>query len=215
MGRTLIWPLLSTGAPRTGEEERFFRGVITGPLLTASLTVAGDFRITASACRCTKHLSKGRPPWPEGQDDCASMLARPRNSSVPPRRPFKTRGSSPKGGPVRSWLGGRAATRRSVTCVLKISRNTGAGAGGQSKHRGPGHRRQRGDQGSVSHHHPTPKTLARSWPQFGHQLPGTLRRSLGAGAAARRVFEVSRRPRPACYEAKNRLLSKTSCLRSR
>src|SRR5262249_4556778 len=37
-------------------------------------------------------------------DDCESTLPRPRNSSVPPRRPFKTRGSSPQGGPVRSRL---------------------------------------------------------------------------------------------------------------
>jgi hypothetical protein len=62
---------LSTGAPRTGEEVFFFRGVITGLLLTASLTAAGDFRSTVSAWRCTKHLSKGRPPGPEDHGGCS------------------------------------------------------------------------------------------------------------------------------------------------
>ncbi len=66
----------------------------------------------------------------------------------------------------------------------------------------------------MSHNHPTAKTLAHAWPQFGHQLPGTLRGSL-AVVVARRVFEGSRHHGPACYEAKNRWLSKTSCLRSR
>src|SRR5262249_761662 len=82
------------GAPRTAEEFSSSRGVITGLLLTASLTAAWDFRMTASAWGCTKHLSKGRPPGPEGHGDCGAVAPRPRNSSVPPRRPFKTRGSS-------------------------------------------------------------------------------------------------------------------------
>src|SRR5262245_38439171 len=47
--RTLIWPLLSIDAPRTGEEFFSFRGVLTGLLLTASLTAAGNFCTTASA----------------------------------------------------------------------------------------------------------------------------------------------------------------------
>jgi len=53
-----------------------------------------------SAWSCSKHLSKGRPPWPEDHGDCGTAIPRPRNSSVPPRRPFKTRGSSPEGGLV-------------------------------------------------------------------------------------------------------------------
>src|SRR5439155_12454890 len=39
---------------------------------------------------CTKHLSKGRPPGPEDHGDCGTVSPRPRNYSVPPRRPFKT-----------------------------------------------------------------------------------------------------------------------------
>jgi hypothetical protein len=124
--RTLIWPLLSTGAPRTREAISFFRGVITGLLLIAALTAAWDFRMTASACRCTKHLSKGRPPGPEDPGDCGAGAPRPRNSSVPPRRPFKTAGSSPKGVPVRCWLGRRAATRRTIKEVLQVGQQPGS-----------------------------------------------------------------------------------------
>src|SRR5947207_3575386 len=116
---SLIWPLLSTGAPRTAEGFLFSRGVITGLLLTASLTAAGSFRMMASACRCTKHLSKGRPPGPEDPGDCGTDAPRPRNSSVPPRRPLKTEGSSPKGVPVRFWLDGRATTRQTCNADLQ------------------------------------------------------------------------------------------------
>src|SRR5262249_32850805 len=129
-GRTLIWPLLSTGRTADGEELVFFRGVITGSLLTASLTAAGDFPAMASAWSCTKHSSKGRPPWPESHGDCGAATPRPRTSSVPHRRPFKTRGSAPEGGPVRPWLGGRAATRRAINATLQGSRTPGARAGG-------------------------------------------------------------------------------------
>jgi hypothetical protein len=94
----------------------------------------------ASACCCTKHLSKGRPPWPENHGDCGSNLPRPRNSSVPPRRPFKTAGSSPKGVPVRFWLDGRAATRRTFKAILQGFSRPGAvpGANPTVGVRGPG-----------------------------------------------------------------------------
>ena len=215
-GRTLIWPLLSIGAPRAGEAFFFFRGVITGLLLTASLSAARDFRMTASACRCTKHLSKGRPPGPEDHGDCGTEIPRPRNSSVPPRRPFKTRGSAPKGGPVRFWLDGRAATRRTFKAILQGFPEPVAvpGANPTVGVRGIGVRE--GTRARLSHNTPSPRTLAPSWPQLGHQLPGTVRRSLTTAEVGRRVFEVAdfRRGR-ASYEAKNRLRSKTSCLRSR
>src|SRR5262245_14900947 len=58
--RILPWPLQSPDAPRTAAVFSLFRSVTTGLLLTAALTAAEDFRITASACRCTKHLSKTR-----------------------------------------------------------------------------------------------------------------------------------------------------------
>ena len=199
--RTLIWPLLSIGAPRNAEKFILFRGVTTGLLLTASLTAAGDFRMTASACRCTKHLSKGRPPWPEGHGDCGTEIPRPRNSSVPPRRPFKTAGSSPKGVPVRSWLGGRAATRRTFKAILQVfqGRLPCQGLIQPSGVRGIGVRE--GTRDRLSHNTPSSKTLAPSWPQLGHQLPGTVRLVLLRAAVG--------------YEAKNRFASKTSRLRSR
>src|SRR6186997_2363168 len=50
-GRTLIWPLLSTGAPRKREELFFFRDNEPGTRLTASLTAARDFRPAASPPR--------------------------------------------------------------------------------------------------------------------------------------------------------------------
>src|SRR5262245_64807454 len=129
-GRTLIWLLLSIGAPRNAEVFILFQGVTTGLLLTVSLTAAGDFRPTASACRCTKHLSKGRPPWPENHGDCGTAIPRPRNSSVPPRRPFKTAGSAPRGVPVRCWLDGRAATQGTFKARLQ-------GFPGRAPWRGP------------------------------------------------------------------------------
>src|SRR5262245_21736680 len=119
-GRTLIWPLKSTGAPRNREDFFFFRSNETGRQLSASPTATWDFRMTASACRCTKHLSKGRPPWSENQSDCGTEVPRPRNSSVPPRRPLKTAGSSANGVPVLIRLDGRAATRRTVNAILRV-----------------------------------------------------------------------------------------------
>ena len=213
--RTLIWPLLSIGAPRNAEVFFLFRGVATGLLLTASLTAAWDFRPTASACRCTKHLSKGRPPWPENHGDCGTKVPRPRNSSVPPCRPFKTAGSAPRGVPVRFWLGGRAATRRTFTAILQGFPGRApcrgliqpSGSAAQASARG---------QGLGVHNTPAHRTLAPSWPQLAHQLPGTVRLVLLRAAVGRRVFEeTDRGPEAVCYEAKNRLLSKTSRLRSR
>ena len=109
--------------------------------------------MTASACRCTKHLSKGRPPWPENHGDCGTEIPRPRNSSVPPRRPFKTRGSAPRGGPVRSWLDGRAATRRTFKAILQGFSEPVAVPGANPTVGGPGHRHQGGDQGSAVPQH--------------------------------------------------------------
>ena len=193
-----------------------FQGIVAGLLLTASLTATGDFRTKASACRCTKHLSKGRPLGPEGQGDCGTNAPRPRNSSVPPRRPLKTVGSSPKGVPVRFWLDGRAATRRTFKAILQGFPEPRAvpGANPTVGIRGLGVREGTWDR--LSHHTPSQRTLAPSWPQLGHQLPGTVRLVLSLAAVGRRVFEGTDRSQAAvCYEAKNRFASKTSCLRSR
>src|SRR5262245_59862080 len=61
-----------------------------------------------------------------------------------PRRPFQTAGTAAHGVPVRLWLGGRAAPRRTVNTVLSWLVATGSRAGGASQQRGPGLRRQRG-----------------------------------------------------------------------
>ena len=118
--------------------------------MTASLTAAGNFLHTASACRCTKHLSKGRPPWTEVHGDCGDNTPRPRNSSVPHQRPFKTQGSSHKGGPVSFWLERRAATRRTIKAILQIVGMPADVPGANPSHRGPGHRRQRRSKDSKS-----------------------------------------------------------------
>jgi hypothetical protein len=209
-GRTLIWSLLSTGAPRN-REEISFRGNETGQQLTASPTAACDFRMTASACRCTKHLSKDRPPRPEDRGDCGSTVPRPRNLSVPPRRPFKAVGSAAHSVPVRSWLGGRAAARRSINTVLSWLIPTGSRAGGSSKQRGPGLRRQRGFRTRSPQHahtqdaHPSLAPVRPAAPRHSPVVP--------ASGGIRRVFEASTPRRP--YVAKKRRASKTSCLRSR
>src|SRR5262249_35209448 len=213
--RTLIWPLLSTGAPRTGEENFFFRGVITGLLLIASLTAAGDFRPKVSACRCTKHLSKGRPPWPSDHDDSGIGVPRPRNSSVPPRRPFKTAGSLPREVPVRCWLDGRAATRRTFKAILQGFPRPGVvpganpsigvrgpGVSAVSRTRGPQHSRAPDARPKLAPVRPPAPRHGPAWAHRGEGRPPSLR-----GAELRRSH--------ASYEAKKRLASKTSRLRSR
>src|SRR5262245_23607611 len=166
-------------------------------------------------CPAHRHLSKGRPPWPLNHGDCGTKVPRPRNSSVPPCRPFKTAGSAPRGVPVRFWLGGRAATRRTFTAILQGFPGRApcrgliqpSGSAAQASARG---------QGLGVHNTPAHRTLAPSWPQLAHQLPGTVRLVLLRAAVGRRVFEeTDRGPEAVCYEAKNRLLSKTSRLRSR
>ena len=73
-----------------------------------------------------------------------------------------------------------------------------------------------GTRARLSHPTPSQKTLAPSWPQLGHQLPGTVRLVFTLAAVGRRVFEGTDRGQGAvCYEAKNRFASKTSRLRSR
>ena len=209
----VIWTLLSTGAPRTGEEKSSFRVVITGLRLTAALTAAGNFPNKASACRCTKHLSKGRSPWPEDHGDCGTNAPRPRNSSVPPQRPFKTQGSSRKDGPVRCWLDGRAATRRTVKAILQAVSKPVDVPGANPSHRGPGYRRQRRSKDSKSTTFPRSGRSPVLGPSSACSSParsGVRRRRLRCleGSAADRR-------RPASHEAKNRLRSKTSRLRSR
>jgi len=209
----VIWPLLSTGAPRTGEEKSSFRVVRTGLRLTASLTAAGNFPRRASACRCTKHLSKGRPTGPQDHDDCESKLPRPRNSSVPPQRPFKAAGSTPRGVPVRFWLKGRAATRRTIKAILQAVSEPVDVPGANPSHRGPGHRRQRSSKDSKS---TTCPRIGRS-PVVGPSSACSSPARSGVGTRRLRCLEGSAadRRRPASQEAKNRLRSKTSRLRSR
>ena len=183
--------------------------------MTASLTAAGNFPRSASACRCTKHLSKGRPPRPEDHGDCGNKAPRPRNSSVPPQRPFKTRGSSRKGGPVRSWLDGRAATWRTIKAILRMVGKPRDVPGANQCNRGPRHRRQRRSKDSKS----------TTWPRSGRSP--AVGPSSACSSPARSGVGTRRRPRclqgsaaglrrgPACHEAKNRWRSKTSRLRSR
>src|SRR5262245_40404245 len=144
--------------------------------------------MTASAWSCTKPLSRGRPPWPENHGDGRITIPRPRNSSVPPRRPFQTAGSAPRGVPVGCWLGGRAATRRTFKAILQ-------GFPGRAPCRGlippsgsEASASVRG-QGLKAHNPPAHRTLAPSWPPLGRPLPGTVRLVLIRAAVGRRAFE--------------------------
>src|SRR5215469_14256358 len=87
-GRTLIWPLLSTGAPRTAGRFFYFRGVITGPRLTALLLAAPRASGNGVSAKLHQTLIQGSAaaPFSKGQR-LRAKHPRPRNSSVPPRRP--------------------------------------------------------------------------------------------------------------------------------
>ena len=72
------------------------------------------------------------------------------------------------------------------------------------------------DTHRLSHNTPSSRTLAPSWPQLGHQLPGTVRLVfLRAAAGPFKDSATGRSPEAVGYEAKNRFASKTSRLRSR
>src|SRR5262245_10149173 len=87
--------------------------VTTGTGLTAAPTTASNgFTVSVSAAGLHQTLLQGSAVLPfRGERLRPCRLPRPRNSSVPPRRPFKTAGSPPRRVPVRFWLGGRAALR--------------------------------------------------------------------------------------------------------
>jgi hypothetical protein len=182
--------------------------------LTASLTAAGNFRTQASAYRCTKHLSKGRPPRPQDHGDCRNIVPRPRNSSVPPQRPFKTAGSTPRGVPVRFWLERRAATRRTVKAILQAVSKPADVPGANPSHRGPRYWRQRRSKDSKSI---TCLRIGRS-PLVGPSSACSSPARSGVRLRQGRPLEGSAADlcrSPASQEAKNRLRSKTSRLRSR
>ena len=137
--RTLIWPLLSTGAPGTAGRFFSFRVVITGPRLTARLLatprasgngVSTKLHQTLIQGSATASFSKRRR--------LRARHPRPRNSCVPPRRPFKALGSRPGGGPssVLARRAGSLGAKGQQRCP-PINK-AGHRAGGQSKQRGRG-----------------------------------------------------------------------------
>src|SRR5262249_25264704 len=106
-----LWPLKSTGARCTGEvfppAKGFFRtaGDRGAPGYAAGFSIWRQHEAAPNPYPRVGQRAVQRSPSTVGGE-----LPRPRNSCVPPRRPFKTMGSRHGAVPVRLWLGGRATS---------------------------------------------------------------------------------------------------------
>jgi hypothetical protein len=100
--RTLLWPLLSRYGRRTGALISSSPGVTTGTALDAThsrLHRIGSAHGVSTRLHQTLFQGSATPPLPETR--LRAPRPRPRNSSVPPRRPIKTARSRPKAVSVR------------------------------------------------------------------------------------------------------------------
>src|SRR5262249_11170352 len=170
-GRTLIWPLMSTGAPRTAEDFFSFRGVTTGPLLAAPLLTAPRASAEGVSTKLHQTLIQGSATEPLGASRRLRGLApRPRNSSVPPRRPLKPLGSRPRGrSPLGTGSAGGQPRGEGSTAPVPDEESEGRSpCRGPIQTRGAGTAAQRCLTGSVvPRHWQRRRALARCSPQFG------------------------------------------------
>src|SRR5256885_3087007 len=124
---------MSTGAPRTAEDFFSFRGVTTGPLLTASLLATPRASADGVSAKLHQTLIQGSATEPlSGVRRLRGQAPRPRNAFVPPHRPVKALGSRPHG---RSQLGAGSVGGRPRGAWSRAS--DGGGFEGRWPCRGP------------------------------------------------------------------------------
>jgi hypothetical protein len=158
---------------RTANGGRFFsfRGVITGPQLTAALRATPRASAHGVSTKLHQTLIQGSATEPlSAARRLRGVAPRPRNAFVPPRRPVKALGSRPQG---RSQLGNGSAGGQprgeGATVPVPDRREGRWPCRGRIQARGSGPLAQRCRMGSV-----VPRrwqrrgALARCcWPQFG------------------------------------------------
>src|SRR5262249_45170815 len=112
----VIWPRLSTRAPRNSERFLPFLSTFFGVLLTASLfTASVAFFARRQPGGCTKQLSKGRPSHRHRRDDCGGNTPAPSNPCTRRRRRGRRGRGRRRRGRRRGWRrcsGGRRCGRR-------------------------------------------------------------------------------------------------------
>ena len=214
--RTLIWPLLSTGAPRTAGRFFCFRGVITGPRLTALLLATPRASRTGVSAKLHQTLIQGSATASFSKRRRLRVgYPRPRNSCVPPA------------GPSRRWAHARGRSQFSTGSAggqPRGERSTSSSASQKSRApcRGPiqatgsGSMAQRCLRARSSHTNGSGVTRSPgAGPSSAASSPTRAGGLRGVVRAGRRVFEGPARTTPSRYEAKNRLTSNACPLRSR